>query len=45
MEATSGSVQGRREADCAWCGALFTSVVDLIDHVQSEHLAEDPPAA
>ena len=25
--------------DCAWCGGVFESIVELLDHVDDEHLS------
>ena len=24
--------------DCAWCGGVFESIIELLDHVDGEHL-------
>jgi hypothetical protein len=36
-----------KEIDCAWCGSWFDGVVELITHVEADHLdslALDPIA-
>ena len=25
-------------SDCAWCGGVFESIIELLDHVDGEHL-------
>jgi len=29
--------------DCAWCGSVFGDVVDLLDHVDTEHIGSPEP--
>ena len=36
---TEERTRRRRVADCAWCGARFTTIVDLLAHVEDHHLA------
>jgi hypothetical protein len=31
--------------DCAWCARWFDSVLELLDHVEEQHLAEFSDAA
>ncbi len=31
-----------RHATCAWCGASFANIVDVIDHVDAHHLLRAP---
>ena len=35
----------RRVGNCAWCGARFTTIVDLLAHVEDRHLGEEEAAA
>jgi hypothetical protein len=31
-----------RTIDCAWCACQFDDVVDLLEHVESDHLDSGP---
>lgn len=33
------------KADCAWCGAEYRNIVDLLTHVEESHLLEPAAAA
>ena len=35
----------RRAADCAWCGAEFPDIVELLAHVEDQHLGNEITAA
>jgi hypothetical protein len=37
--------RGRRVADCAWCGARFATIVDLLAHVEDRRLSDEDDAA
>jgi hypothetical protein len=48
-EAEMGSAEDasrkRRVADCAWCGAEFRNIVELLTHVEDRHLASEANVA
>ena len=37
-ESTSLPPPSKGHATCAWCGTVYTTIVDLIDHVDVGHL-------
>ncbi len=39
-EATPGPDRSRGHATCAWCARSFSTIVDLLDHVDRGHLVE-----
>jgi hypothetical protein len=41
---TEKRTRDRRVADCAWCGARFATIVDLLAHVEDRHLADEDNA-
>jgi hypothetical protein len=41
---TSKTLKPKPKADCAWCGAQFTYIVDLLAHVEEQHLDLDAAA-
>jgi hypothetical protein len=34
--------EGLASLDCAWCSRWFNNVVDLLDHVDQDHLSDAP---
>jgi hypothetical protein len=42
---TQERTRDRRVADCAWCGARFATIVDLLAHVEDRHLSDEDNAA
>jgi hypothetical protein len=42
---TEEITRDRRVADCAWCGAQFATIVDLLVHVEDRHLSDEDNAA
>jgi hypothetical protein len=32
-------------ATCAWCGAVFTAIVELLDHIEVGHVTGSSEAA
>ena len=42
---TEERTRDRRGADCAWCGALFATIVDLLAHVEDRHLSDEDNAS
>jgi hypothetical protein len=48
MSANEQSTPGQRRhgrADCAWCMRDFPTIVELLDHVDVDHLEARPAAA
>jgi len=46
MSRAEDVTRDHRATDCAWCRAEFSNIVDLLLHVEDEHLAgELRPAA
>ena len=43
MESRAAETKSR--PDCAWCGGVFDSIVELLDHVDDEHLSDATAAA
>jgi hypothetical protein len=44
MESVEEISGRRRAADCAWCGAEFPNIVELLAHVEDRHLELDAAA-
>jgi hypothetical protein len=40
---TSLPTPSKRHATCAWCAQQFASIVELIDHVDGDHVSTDTP--
>jgi hypothetical protein len=42
---TEHVTRDRPATDCAWCGAEFANIVELLAHVEDRHLASEDNAA
>ena len=45
MGSAEDASRKRRVADCAWCGAEFRNIVELLTHVEDRHLASEANVA
>ena len=45
MSANRHQTPGRPSATCAWCKEDFATIVELLDHVDADHLEAGPAAA
>jgi hypothetical protein len=45
LRSTEDATRDRLVADCAWCGAEFAHIVELLTHVEDRHLDRQDNAA